>query len=53
MQWGGGGEENRVQKDVDSKFPAHPSHPFPASMLIILLAKSKSFKFPFSTYKTL
>lgn len=49
MQWGGGGGENRVQKDVDSKFPAHPSHPFPASMLIILLAKSSLF----STYKTL
>lgn len=37
------GGENRVQKDVDSKFPAHPLSPFPCLHVDYFIGKEQKF----------
>ena len=49
MQWGGGGKgegregENRVQKEVDSRFPTHPLSPFPCLHVDYFIGKEQKF----------
>ena len=45
MQWegGGGAGENRVQKEVDSRFPTHPLSPFPCLHVDYFIGKVQKF----------